>query len=775
MKEEIKTYYKDSTLPLDILFTDQNINTNVLSAKIYKDECIMNKIKNKTLSGIKIFIHIYDCIKNKPSLDSEYNRIHMYLIRNTTEKNLKKLIREKKIIEILEKLKIGLAENKDINILKKLHDQKLIKDLDFTTIITKLFTSTDLTTEDSKLDQIYLYFTLLYLSPENYKIEPIMLLSEYLNSKNQVEFTVRNTLSSIMKTYYSFELNTDDFEKWLDEYMGKTVGKNWEIYLYFNFDSRIINKDDLNKIINNLKNSIYNEKHIKILKILIDKNKNYLESLSKNLNPKLLYFYDKKWGLMQTNNYLLYELYQILIECSRQNMITFNALNFIKEKFGNISIRSKKTPEQLKDLAEGESLQKIILMIEVFSNKKIDETQIINLREGMLKQEEGVAEPKEIDTIIKLIKDTLITNGPAYIDINNIKLFLHKYETKIPNLEYDEQQELYYILEEMAKTSTLLTDIIKETITSTKEVLVENAENYIKSTMINNGLGSITPVKLFETATNIASTAKSLVTTAGIGFATAHVYKNIDSIFGQNINESKTTNSIYAKEEFDNYKKNLVLTIGTSLAMYTSKDIFPKLSELAQKYIWYKSSETNMPKLQTSTLLTVIGPIITGGLTLYLSNNTIQSGGAKDDNSLLEKIINFILEQIDKLFGFNGKKPQELTLVKQEEQTEVKSNKSTNFESVYLHLKDRLPEDLSDIFTNVELNEHPDQKEILKILNKKYSDFSRLTTNSYLNLSKKDINKIKRIIAQIVNLEINLFKESDNYTFVKAFKDFINV
>ena len=50
----------------------------------------------------------------------------------------------------------------------------------------------------------------------------------------------------------------------------------------------------------------------------------------------------------------------------------------------------------------------------------------------------------------------------------------------------------------------------------------------------------------------------------------------------------------------------------------------------------------------------------------------------------------------------------------------------------------------------------------------------KITTNNSINLSKKDRTKIKKMIAEIINLEINMFKGSNKYTFVHAIKQFFN-
>jgi hypothetical protein len=868
MTEKIKTYYQDRGLPIDFLFTDKLFETKDLPTKIYKDECIINNIKNKVLSGIKIFIYIYECIDKQINANpnGEYNRIYIYLIKNSTEKNTKKLIRPTKLIKILQKLKIGNADANDIKILKKLHSQKKVKDLDFTSII-------NLVDEHDAENQIYLYNTLLYLAPENYEIDPVTMLDKYLKIKlPALNMTVSNAYSKIMETYQNIKkINLDDFEEFMNKYLLENIGEYWQFYLYFNFDSRIINKKDLTKIIDNLKNRIYIKKNIITLEKIIQKNKIYLENLSKDLNPKLKYFIVHKWPQMETNPELLNQLYNILNECAKQNLSLLNGLDFIKE-IGGQTLRVVDSEEEL--------LDKIVFMFEVFNNNPINKNVIAKLREGD-------ADDSEIGKIV-----IYINSSADYISANDmIKIFLNKYSDKLLNLEYDNQQELFDILGKLAKTSTLLSDIVNQTIEETKDVLVNATDNYIKLKMLNTGItipegnilnesnrkelikfgesnidsivkeqltknslpvptgsifdiatdtgyqqeltdltrtridsivkeqltkyglpvptgsifdiatdtgyqekivntavekvdtimedkgyGYIAPSKLIKTATNtyqtlstITNIAKPLIATIGIAYATKYVYNKIDQIFGLNTPNTNTQEYGFLLEEYNKYKKHIFVMVSTGLSIYAVQN---DLIELAKKYIDLNLYKNKLPKILDSILLPTIGSIITGAISFYVKT---QSGGSSDlisinSESLLEKIINFILEQIDKIFGFNNKNPEQSI-----NSDLVKPNKSKQtFETLYVHLKDRLPNDLSDIFSNVELNEHPNQKEILELLKKRYSEFSSLTSNSYLNLSKKDIKNIKKIIAQIVSLEINLFKETDQYTFVKAFKDFMN-
>ncbi len=70
------------------------------------------------------------------------------------------------------------------------------------------------------------------------------------------------------------------------------------------------------------------------------------------------------------------------------------------------------------------------------------------------------------------------------------------------------------------------------------------------------------------------------------------------------------------------------------------------------------------------------------------------------------------------------------------------------------------------------LNEHPDQNGVLKLLNKKYNNY--IQSLPQINLSSKEKIRIKKIITRLVELEINLFKPSGSeYTFTTAYNKFL--
>jgi hypothetical protein len=77
----------------------------------------------------------------------------------------------------------------------------------------------------------------------------------------------------------------------------------------------------------------------------------------------------------------------------------------------------------------------------------------------------------------------------------------------------------------------------------------------------------------------------------------------------------------------------------------------------------------------------------------------------------------------------------------------------------------------STIFEKYILNEYPNQEQIYRKLKKRYEKYMKSLPE--INLSKKDIKKIKISIAKLLDLELNLFKSSE-YTFVNAFDKFIN-
>ena len=745
MIEDIRIHYNYNNEVIEYikktLFTNEDISVNNLNTNIFKDECVINNIKNKVLSGIKIFIYIYDCTKLSKdytnNVNNDFIKIHSYLIKNTTEKNSIKLIKLKKLSNILEKLKIGIATPEDIRIIKKIYNLKKVKDIK--TDINNLL--------DTK--QIESYYTLLYLSPENIKTDFMSLLQEYISANNPLAniYDILGLYNKIKNIGSKF--NLEDFELFINKKLSEDFkNKYWQIYMYFNFDCRIINKIDLIKIMTSLEDGNCNIKNLETLQKIIEYNQHNLSCLSKELNPKLLYFKNKNQNLkdISKNELLQKQLYNILEESATNNNTALNLIQFSKEQ-NNVSFLRKENIN-IKD----EKIDKIIFMFQVFSNYNTD---ISSLALNLLN--EGDADEIQINNIISNINksDKFIKNN------NRIIIFLND-NIKNPNqiLEYDKQQELYSILDELSDKSTYLTDIIVESIDQVKDVLTTSVENKIKSVMIENGLGYITPTNLFETVSDIVQVAKPLILTAGIGYATSYAFRNIDKIFKTDKNNTNKQDYLIRLEDYNKYKKSLILAFGTGLTLYNSQELFSKLYKLINKYILVKTNESNLPEPSDSYLVPIIGSIITGALSMYNLKGGNLSGGNLSGGNLIEDLINYILKMIDKYFGFNGNKPIE------------KLETKKTIENVYVYLKEKFND---NIFENIELNEYPNQQKILDMLNNKYKQFFNLTfkNNPYVNLSKVEKKKIKKIIAKIVSIEINLFKDINQFTFVSALKKFL--
>ena len=746
MIQAIKIHYKYDNEVIEYikktLFTNEDISVNNLNTNIFKDECVINNIKNKVLSGIKIFIYIYDCTQlSKNNANNDFIKIHSYLIKNTTEKNSIKLIKLKKLSNILEKLKIDIATPEDIRIIKKIYNLKKVKDIK--TDINNLL--------DTK--QIESYYTLLYLSPENIKTDFMSLLQEYISANNPLAniYDILGLYNKIKNIGSKF--NLEDFELFINKKLSEDFkNKYWQIYMYFNFDCRIINKIDLIKIMTSLENGNCNIKNLETLQKIIEYNQQNLSCLSKELNPKLLYFKNKNQNLkdISKNELLQKQLYNILEESATNNNTALNLIQFSKEQ-NNISFLRKENIN-----IKNEKIDKIIFMFQVFSNYNTD---ISSLALNLLN--EGDADEIQINNII-----SNINKSDKFIKSNNRVIIFLNDNIKKSNqiLEYDKQQELFSILDELSDKSTYLTDIIVESIDQVKDVLTTSVENKIKSVMIENGLGYITPTNLFETVSDIVQVAKPLILTAGIGYATSYAFRNIDKIFKTDKDNTNKQDYLIRLEDYNKYKKSLILAFGTGLTLYYSQELFSKLYKLINKYILVKTNELNLPEPSESYLVPIIGSIITGALSMYNLNNNLSggnlSGGNLSGGNLIEDLINYILKMIDKYFGFNGKKPIE------------KLETKKTIENVYIYLKEKFND---NIFENIELNEYPNQQKILDMLNNKYKQFFNLTfkNNPYVNLSKAEKKKIKKIIAKIVSIEINLFKDINQFTFVSALKKFL--
>jgi hypothetical protein len=777
MRTKIIDRYGNIRPTLDYLLTDRNIDKTDNDDKrqlaiINKDLCIADKIKNKELlSGIKIFIIIYNCSK-KDKIDNNNNNIYLYLIKNTKEINNRLSIKQKKLNNILNNLENGTCDQNEIKIIKKVINNKKIIDINITEIILDIPPNNILPQERQK----DLYYTLLYISPEDYKLDPYYLFQNYIKSKwdelkGTTVGTLSNTISSILHPFATLEkatnssINIDfiDFYKYLNKLMTDKIGNYWMIYLYFNFDSKNITIEDLNKIFDNLNKGIFIQNKINTLRSIIQKNSIQLKKIGKEQNYKLRYFMTNKFhlilpGFEDGNKILFKQLYNILTECCKQNYLFLNGLELIKEK---ININT-------------ENDEKLISNLEIFSNDQL----IIDYFTSL---ENGEADNNQIDYIIRYIN-----NCDSYIkDNQQIKIFYNQYITNVVgnnyDLEYDSQYKLYYILEDILKTSTFLSEITQETITTTKDTITQYANDYATEKMITY-FGSA-PTNLNEQINTAIDIGKILLPVAGLSYA-AYATKNAISNLiypDSNKNLENTTKLIVTKNDFKKSENTLLIGLSAAYGVYNIVNLTKQLYNLVVMYINYHAGIIDAPLPDYNICGTIIQTLISSAISMFLIN---KKGGSrlpddeqsneiiklKDENKtegIFREMLNWLYNKISELLGLNNYTPIN------NKDLQITNNKKS-FENIYTHLKENFEYDPDNIFKDIEKNEYPDQIKIIETLNNRYNNFMKLTSNQFINLTKKDKKKIKIIIADIVNLELNLFKGSKQYTFINALKTFLN-
>ena len=255
MSQIINTNFSNISLEsLNKLKTPNDISYNQIDKGIL-NVCVLSKIANKTLSGIKIFLYIYECAKNiltQNTLDDQFKLIHYYL---TTEKNEKKLIKFSKLERILTKLVNSTSTESDIKLLDKIYLKKKIQNPTITNALNIL------QLENTDKNQKYLYNLLLFLSPEKLEWNIGSLITSYITE----------TFSSYVKSFSFIRfsdapvVNLDSIKNFIIKQQSNANPK-WEdldafkIYSYFNFDCLIVNKMSLKVILELLK------KHYKHLK-----------------------------------------------------------------------------------------------------------------------------------------------------------------------------------------------------------------------------------------------------------------------------------------------------------------------------------------------------------------------------------------------------------------------------------------------------------------------------------------------------------------------------
>ena len=549
------------------------------------------------------------------------------------------------------------------------------------------------------------------------------------------------------------------------------------IYLYFNFDSIIINLQTVIKIVYSLNynNTKYNtvlkidEKYkiidINLLKIIITKHKDQLKQINKEMSIKLSYFIDNKLNYIQSNKVYKEQLYDILCEVSKQNIITLNLFNYLNEqKIVNVIIE------------EEAEIPKIINIINFFSL-----TEFNSLKDMLIKIKEGKCCKEDFEKIITSIDSTHIGTLTTY------KMFKIKYDKYIKDneknslnnineidctfwIDYQIQYELYNYLLELTNKSTLISDVINKVVEKGTHTIKKVIKDKIHATLVDYGYDK-TPEEYFEMASSVAEAAKTVAKIGGTALATFVAYKSIDYFFGKPTSTNNTPEYALEKNTFNESLKTFIGTVGIGLTLTTAQPLINKILPFVIDYIGlgYKNFNLPMPSIETS----LISGVIVAGIQYYFSNNDDKQS---ESQPLISLLLKWIFDKIDHMFGFNNKLPEQekpKVEIKSEQKVEV-IPQTKSFENVYSHLQQNFYYDPYNIFKGIEINEHPNQIKIIERLKRKYNDFMKVTTNDSINLSKKDRTKIKKMIAEIINLEINMFKGSNKYTFVHAIKQFFN-
>ncbi len=774
------------------LKTNSDLSFNSIPKSLL-DQCVVDKTINKDkISGIKLLIHIVDC-KTAAENKDKNKLIHFYLTLNTKETNSSRLISWKKLKPILDKLSLGTCPPKQIYTLIQVIELKKIIDPFLLTELNLLKTT------PTDKQQKSLYYLLAALSPEKINWNIMSLIRGYLYDKGMPHVLNLLPTSSYLgwatekivgkkepisisgfKNYVFEKIKVENFVKEDDNSDSQYKFTCFKIYSYFNFDSLIVSIKTIEKIVKQLNLNKYNKKIFDTLKNIIVRNNFNLKEVNKSSSDKLNFFLEKKWEKLKTDPYYISQLYDILKEVADENLFPVNVLDFLKEKGIDVLYDDKINPikpetdqKSLRELyaevpenkAEVQVLEEqyepIYKMFEAFVEENISKQkkQVLQTLDNM---KHGICE--DITTCKSNIIINLI-NEAEYLKSNEqIKIFFAT--GKSSDMTYASEQELYSILESLSKSSALVKNVTAQVTEAATDAITSTVNAKLQSTALAMGFTEV-PVDAIAKAKEIAETAKTVAITAGIGFATAGAYLAVDKLLGSDSTNESSSLALYEENDFKSKLKLFIGSVGTGLTIYTARSLFPKISSLAQDYISYKSTSSNLPIPSISTA--IIGTIIMTGLTQFLSKT--QEGGDDNSNkskSLIERILDWIFNEIDKLYGFNGKKPEP-----KKEEPNIIPNKKV--ESVYVYLtSQKLGSD--DIFNSAILNEHPDQISILNKLKRKYRDFNRLSldSNPYVQLAKQDQRKIKKIIGKIVALELNLFKGNQPYTFVNAISKFLN-
>lgn len=781
------------------LFTNDTVDLNLVPKEL-KDFCVLEKIKDKKLSGIKIFLYMAKCLKDdSKENDTEFKKIHSYLTKNTTEINKIRLVKNKKLTNILTNLKDGSCDISDLKTLIKIYEKKIIKDINLDAEI-KLIKGIINKKINTSIIQKYIYNLLQTISPDNNQLDLPTLVGPFLRTKTTNSLwnnkwnillsagiglslgglslgglgglaglgisglgVSTSTIISEIKNSLSGNISFDDFKNFINEEQNKSFNPHlnnvntFRVYQYINFDSIIIRLDTLDKIMVDLSNNVYNEKNFKILKIVLEKHNNQLKQINKNISPKLEYILDKKWSLMKSTLEYINQLYISLLESADQNILLLNGLDFLKEQ--GILQTDENTYQN----------EKIINMFEIFNTNNISNiTNTLDLIKDGMCDNTKILELKDLKNLIE-------SSGSYISESQAIKIFFASHKDN--EMEYDAQQELYQILVELAKTSTIVSEITTQVVQVATDAITDAVNTKLQAVALDIGFEQI-PEDAIAKVQEIASTAKTIALTAGVGFATLGAYKAVDAIFGTESNSTQNSSLIAYEESSLKAKiQALVVSVGATLTLQSAQTLFPSIMSIVNDYIGFQSDKAGLPT--PSFIPSVIGGIIMGGLTMGLQGQLEMAGGGQTDSkSLVERILDWIFASVDKLFGFNGAKPDpiiEQTQTQTQTQTQINTQTYTkSIESTYLYLtSQQLGSD--DIFDGLAINEHPAQEQIYKELKQKYNDFNstHFNFNPYFKLNKSDSKRIKKLIAKIIALELNLLKGSNPYTFVNALSRFL--
>jgi len=767
------------------------------------DPCVILNIKDKTLSGIKIFLYMYQCAKDKiyyENIENVYKPIHIYLNLNTNEKKSHKLVKESKLKTILKKLIDSKVTLSDAKTLQKIYLKKKIRNSILETKINQLVNElTSLTSNPAKIVKLakYVYNLLIALSPESIDWNLLNFITGYFQSK----FGIGTAITGIKQYFGSKDtiFSIKDFEQYVIDQQTKKVPKwdldTFKIYSYFNFDALIVNRETLKKILDELKsNEGISEKQFETLTKIFNAHKESLKLVNKEPSSKLDYFVEKmdlfiyvgskKPGV---NKVLSNRLYKILLEVSNQNIYTLNIVDFLKEQ--GITTFTEDDNKGITDL--------IVDMFEIYEfkhfrtrNEEEQDKENADLKGILDKMSEGTLDNTDNTDKAKLTKlIEQIKASPEYISqAESIKIFFARL-TDTSNSEnqaqeiienYDLQQELYQILGELAKTSTVITETTNIITEQVQDAITKEVNTRIQALKLQMGFTSVNEDEVKQVG-EIISTAKTVAVTAGTAFATLGAYKAVDAIFGVTSDSGSSNSSLlsYKDASLKSEIQALIVGVGTTLTLSSAQSLYPKILSIVQSYIGLESNKLGLPIPDLN--YSVLGGIIMAGLTLGIQGqlkNTIFGGSQTTltdkpkSKSLIELVLDWIFNSIDKLFGFNGVKPEIPPSLDPENID--RGSQINRIESAYLYLtSQRLGTD--DIFDGAIINEHPDQQKVLQDLTTKYNEFNSLNFefNPYFTLKKQDKKKIKKIIAKIVALELNLFKSSNPYTFVYALNKFL--